>query len=148
VFFVFPDILLSNNSSSFWILRVVLLLSLWSVAELHKKETCEAVTLIETPPMIVVGLVGYIKTPRGLRSLNTIWAQHLSDELKRRFYKNWYKSKKKAFSKYTKKYETDEGKEDLESDLERMKKYATVVRVLAHTQVRFLFLIKSYRVYG
>ncbi len=148
MFFVFPDIFLSNNSSSFWILRVVLLLSLWSVAELHKKETCEAVTLIETPPMIVVGLVGYIKTPRGLRSLNTIWAQHLSDELKRRFYKNWYKSKKKAFSKYTKKYETDQGKEDLESDLERMKKYATVVRVLAHTQVRFLFLIKSYRVYG
>jgi len=124
------------------------LLSLWSVAELHKKETCEAVTLIETPPMIVVGLVGYIKTPCGLRSLNTIWAQHLSDELKRCFYKNWYKSKKKAFSKYTKKYETDEGKKDLESDLERMKKYATVVRVLAHTQVRFLFLIKSYRVYG
>ncbi len=104
-------------------------------------------TLIETPPMIVVGLVGYIKTPCSLRSLNTIWAQHLSDELKRRFYKNWYKSKKKAFSKYTKKYETDEGKKDLESDLERMKKYATVVRVLAHTQVRFLFLIKSYRVY-
>jgi ribosomal protein L3 len=109
-----------------------------TATELHKKETCEAVTLIETPPMIVVGLVGYIKTPRGLRSLNTIWAQHLSDELKRRFYKNWYKSKKKAFSKYTKKYESEEGKKDLESDLERMKKYASVVRVLAHTQVRLL----------
>jgi large subunit ribosomal protein L3e len=108
----------------------------FTATELHKKETCEAVTLIETPPMIVVGLVGYIKTPRGLRSLNTIWAQHLSDELKRRFYKNWYKSKKKAFSKYTKKYESEEGKKDLESDLERMKKYASVVRVLAHTQVR------------
>ncbi|CAM6023421.1 unnamed protein product [Sphagnum balticum] len=66
-------------------------------------------------------------------SLNTIWAQHLSDELKRCFYKNWYNIKK-AFSKYTKKYETDEGKKDLESDPERMKKYATVVRVLAHTQ--------------
>jgi large subunit ribosomal protein L3e len=112
-------------------------------SKLHKKETCEAVTLIETPPMIVVGLVGYIKTPRGLRSLNTIWAQHLSDELKRRFYKNWYKSKKKAFSKYTKKYETDEGKKDLEADLERMKKYASVVRVLAHTQVRKLKGIKQ-----
>ncbi|CAM6064094.1 unnamed protein product [Sphagnum tenellum] len=114
-------------------------------SKLHKKETCEAVTLIETPPMIVVGLVGYIKTPRGLRSLNTIWAQHLSDELKRRFYKNWYKSKKKAFSKYTKKYESEEGKKDLESDLERMKKYASVVRVLAHTQVRKLKGIKQKR---
>lgn len=35
-------------------------------AELHKKETCEAVTIIETPPMVVVGVVGYVKTPRGL----------------------------------------------------------------------------------
>jgi large subunit ribosomal protein L3e len=69
-------------------------------------------------------------------SLNTIWAQRLGDELKRHFYKNWYKIKKKSFSKYTKKYETDEGKKDLESDLERMKKYATVVHVLAHTQVQ------------
>ncbi|KAJ7538955.1 hypothetical protein O6H91_11G070500 [Diphasiastrum complanatum] len=92
--------------------------------------------------MIVVGLVGYIKTPRGLRSLNTVWAQHLSDEVKRRFYKNWYKSKKKAFTKYAKKYETDEGK-DIEQELERMKKYASVIRVLAHTQVRKLKGIKQ-----
>ena len=39
--------------------------------------------------MIVVGVVGYTMTPRGLRSLNTVWAHHLSDEVKRRFYKNW-----------------------------------------------------------
>ena len=25
--------------------------------ELHKKETCEAVTIIETPPLVIVGLV-------------------------------------------------------------------------------------------
>ncbi|CAB4289346.1 unnamed protein product [Prunus armeniaca] len=65
-------------------------------SKLHKKETCEAVTIIEAPPMVVVGVVGYVKTPRGLRSLNTVWAQHLSEEVKRRFYKNWCKSKKKA----------------------------------------------------
>lgn len=58
-------------------------------SKLHKKETCEPVTMVECPPMIVVGVVGYVKTPRGLRSLNTVWAEHLSDECKRRFYKNW-----------------------------------------------------------
>ncbi len=58
-------------------------------SKLHKKETCEAVTIVECPPMVVVGVVGYVKTPRGLRSLNTVWAEHLSDECKRRFYKNW-----------------------------------------------------------
>lgn len=49
----------------------------------------EAVTVLETPPMIVVGLVGYIETPHGLRALATVWAEHLSEDCRRRFYKNW-----------------------------------------------------------
>ena len=55
-------------------------------AEVHKKEIVEAVTVIETPPMVIVGVVGYVETPRGLRSLTTVWAEHISDEAKRRFY--------------------------------------------------------------
>jgi len=85
--------------------------------------------------MIVVGLVGYIETPRGLRSLTTVWAEHLSDEVKRRFYKNWYKSKKKAFTRYAKKHSENSGA-SITREIERIKKYCTVVRVLAHTQVR------------
>jgi large subunit ribosomal protein L3e len=105
-------------------------------SKLHKKETCEAVTIIEAPPMVVVGVVGYIKTPRGLRTLNTVWAEHLSDEVKRRFYKNFTKSKKKAFTKYVKKY-TD-GKKQIEAELEQLKKHCCTIRVLAHTQVKKL----------
>jgi large subunit ribosomal protein L3e len=103
-------------------------------AKLHKKEIVEACTVIETPPMIAVGLVGYIETPRGLRSLTTVWAEHLSDEVKRRFYRNWYKSKKKAFTKYAKKHSENNG-QSITRELERMKKYCTVIRVLAHTQI-------------
>merc|ERR1712066_106263 len=58
-------------------------------SKVNKKDIVEAVTIIETPPMVAVGLVGYIETPRGLRALKTVWAQHLSEECKRRFYKNW-----------------------------------------------------------
>jgi len=101
---------------------------------MHKKEVVEAVTIIETPPIVIVGIVGYIQTPHGLRSLTTVWAEHLSTEVKRRFYKNWYKSKKKAFTKYAKKYA--DGKKAIQRDLERIKKYCTVVRVIAHTQMR------------
>ncbi|KAJ2607437.1 60S ribosomal protein L3 [Coemansia sp. RSA 1365] len=100
----------------------------------HKKEIVEAVTVIEAPPMVVVGVVGYIETPRGLRALTSVWAEHLSDEVKRRFYKNWYRSKKKAYTKYASKYSTDNGKQ-ITRDLERIKKYSTVVRVIAHTQM-------------
>jgi large subunit ribosomal protein L3e len=103
-------------------------------SKMHKKEVVEAVTIIETPPMVVVGAVGYVETPRGLRSLTTVWAEHLSEEVKRRFYKNWFKSKKKAFTKYSQKYAG--GAKDINRELERMKKYCQVIRVLAHTQIR------------
>jgi len=58
-------------------------------SKLHKRETTEAVTVLEAPPMSIVGLVGYVETPKGLRTLNTVWAAHLDESVKRRFYKNW-----------------------------------------------------------
>lgn len=93
--------------------------------------------------MVIVGVVGYVKTPRGLRALSTVWAQHLSEEIKRRFYKNWVHSKKKAFTKYSKKLESDEGKKDLQSQLEKLKKHSVVIRAIAHTQVSIasLFIV-------
>lgn len=106
-------------------------------SRMNKKEIVEAVTIIETPPMIVVGLVGYVETPHGLRSLTTVWAQHLSDECLRRFYKNWYRSKAKAFTKYHKNsVVARKGKTPIERELERMRKYCSVIRVIAHTQIR------------
>jgi len=80
-------------------------------------------------------LVGYVETPRGLRTLNTVWAEHLSEELKRRFYKNWFKSKKKAFHKYAARISAADNK-DVDEELKRMAKFCTVIRVLAHTQIK------------
>ncbi|ODQ81168.1 hypothetical protein BABINDRAFT_33960 [Babjeviella inositovora NRRL Y-12698] len=110
-------------------------------SKMHKREVVEAVTVVDTPPVVVVGVVGYVETPRGLRSLTTVWAEHLSDEVKRRFYKNWYKSKKKAFTKYASKYAQDGA--EIERELARITKYATVVRVLVHTQVRKTPLVQK-----
>jgi len=107
----------------------------------HKKEVVEGVTVIETPPMVVVGVVGYIATPRGLRALTTVWANHLSEEARRRFQKRWFNSKKKAFTKYSK--SVTEDKTIVEKELERIKRSCTVVRVLAHTQTRRIGLQKK-----
>jgi len=103
-------------------------------SKIHKKEVVETVTIIETPPMVVVGVVGYISNTKGLKTFSTVWANHLSEECRRRFYKNWYRSKKKAFTKYAKRHAED--KTLTESALATMKKYCTVIRVLAHTQIR------------
>jgi len=104
-------------------------------SKLHKKEAVEMVTILETPPLVVVGLVGYVATPRGLRTLTTVWAHHLTETVKRRFYKNWYRAKKKAFSKYSA-HITAHGDGDIKEQLKRMSKYCSVIRVLAHTQIR------------
>jgi len=104
-------------------------------SKLHKKEAVEMVTILETPPLMVVGLVGYVETPRGLRSLTTVWAHHLTETVKRRFYKNWYRAKKKAFSRYEAHW-TQNGDADVKQQLQRMSKYCSVIRVLAHTQIK------------
>jgi len=108
-------------------------------AIMHKREVVDAVSILETPPMVVVGVVGYLETPRGLRTLTTVFAEHLSEEFKRRCYKNWYKSKRKAYTKYAKKYSEDDGK-SIEAELERIGKFCKVVRVIAHSQVKKLNL--------
>jgi large subunit ribosomal protein L3e len=55
-------------------------------------------------------------------------------------YKNWYRSKKKAFTKYAKKYTTDKGKKSIDGELAKIAKYCCTVRVIAHTQVRLVDL--------
>lgn len=107
-------------------------------SKLHKKEVVEAVTIVETPPMVVVGVVGYVETPSGLRTLTTVWASNLSDEVRRRFYKNWYRSKKKAFTKYAAKYKNQD--KEIDSQYKRMAQYCSVIRVVAHTQVKLVKL--------
>merc|ERR1712158_137340 len=107
---------------------------------INKKEVVEPVTIIETPALKVVGVTGYIDTPDGPRSIKTVWAAHLSDEVRRRYYKSWYSSKKKAFTKASKRWETDDGKKSIERDLAMLKKYAKSVRALCHTQMKGLSL--------
>merc|ERR1712160_123256 len=101
------------------------------------KEVAEGVSILEAPPMVVVGFVGYVETPRGLRALTSVWAGHLSEECKRRFYKAWYKSKQKAFTKYQKRW-SEASKGDagpMSAELDRIKKYCQVVRAVCHTQI-------------
>lgn len=107
-------------------------------SKIHKKEAVEAVTIIEVPPMVVVGIVGYAETPKGLRTLKTVFAEHLDEQFKRRLYKNWYRAKDKAFEHYAKKYEA--GAKAIDEDLEVIKKNAQVIRVIAHTQIKLLNL--------
>jgi len=103
-------------------------------AKLHGKEIVEGVTVIDTPPIVVVGVVGYVETAIGLKTLTTVWAQHIGEEFQRRLYKNWYRCKKKRFSSVAKKWAEDVKEKCIDRELERMGKYCSVIRVICHTQ--------------
>jgi large subunit ribosomal protein L3e len=117
-------------------------------SKLNKKETLEAVTIIETPPMTVVGLVGYKPTPRGLKTYGTVWANYLDESVKRRFYKNWYRASKveaankegvtvkqgRAFTRHSKKQ--IENPALRVEELKKLTENCTVIRALAHTQIK------------
>lgn len=107
-------------------------------SKVNKKEVVEAVTIVETPPLSIVGVVGLIETPRGPRVLKTVWAEHLSEDCRRRFYKNWYTSKKKAMTKSSKRWADADGKKEIEKTFATMNKYCSSIRVIAHTQMKLL----------
>lgn len=100
----------------------------------------QAVTVIETPPMVPIGIVGYVSTPRGLRQLTTVFAGNMSETCMRRFYKNYVRSKKKAFSRYFARLKTEEGKKNFEDQLARLVKHCSVIRLIAHTKIDVLNL--------
>lgn len=107
-------------------------------SRVNKKEVVEAVTILEAPPIVVVGITGYRETPRGLRSLGTVWANHVSTEFKRRFYSNWKKCQQKAFTRLRRTQGTKAGIVARANTLRRFAKNAAVIRVIAHTQNRKL----------
>ena len=92
-------------------------------SRLNKKEVVEAVTIVECPRMVVVGLVGYIETPRGLKKVKSLFAEHLDESVIRRFYRR-YRGKDQNWKKTSEKV------------LNLLRKKASVVRVLAHPKMR------------
>ena len=103
-------------------------------SKVNKKEVVEPVTILEAPPMVVVGIVGYRETPVGLKSLGTVWAHHVSDEFKRRYYRCWKKSSQLAFTKLKKFARTKAGKLATQRTINRFLKKACSIRVIVHTQ--------------
>ncbi|XP_014777814.1 60S ribosomal protein L3 [Octopus bimaculoides] len=107
-------------------------------SKVNKKEVLEGVTIIECPPVVCIGITGYIDTPRGPRAFKSIFAEHLGEECRRRFYKNWSRSKRKAYTKYAKKYQDAAGKKSIEKDYQKLIRYCNTIRIIVHTQIRQL----------
>lgn len=103
-------------------------------SKLHKKECVEAVTIVECPRLVCVGITGYQVTPRGLKKIKTVWAEHLDESCIRRFYRRYRgKDSFKAFTKYQK---AENWKKNVSKGLSALRKKANVIRILAHPKMK------------
>ncbi len=103
-------------------------------SRLNKKEVVEAVTIVECPKMVIVGIVGYLETPRGLKKVKSLFAEHLDESVIRRFYKRYPgKEHYKAFKDYQK---PENWRKTVDTVLPVLRKRASVIRVLAHPKMR------------
>jgi len=103
-------------------------------SKLHKKECVEAVTIVECPRMVVVGITGYQTTHRGLKKLKTVWAEHLDESVIRRFYRRYRgKDHFKAFTKYQK---PENWSKNVKKGISSLKSKADVIRVLVHPKMK------------
>jgi large subunit ribosomal protein L3e len=103
-------------------------------SKLNKKDVVEAVTILETPKIKIVGIVGYLNTTRGLRSFKTVWSKNLPNSFRRNYYKNWYKCKKKAFSKTNLNLDNI-SKTVSKKKLEKIKKYCSLIRCIGISNI-------------
>jgi len=78
-----------------------------------------------------------------LHGITSVWAQTVGEEAIRRFYRRWSLSKKKAFTKYSAKWDNPKSKQEIDKRLLRLKKHSDVVRVIAHTQMHKIKLQKK-----
>jgi len=81
--------------------------------------------------MIGAGIIGYQQTPSGIKAHITVWANHIAETCKRRFYKDRKNTYKTAFTKHE--TEATQHPEQLQQKLEQMKKECCVIRLIAHT---------------
>lgn len=103
----------------------------------HNKDITEVVTLLETPPMTVVGVVGYKPTSKGLTKIGVVWAKHLGQDFLKRVTKSAKQEQLKiAFKSYLEKASKDD--QFLTQKLNQFKKEASVIRVIAHTNLKKL----------
>jgi large subunit ribosomal protein L3e len=93
-------------------------------------EVIDPVTVIETPPMKIVGITGYVKTPWGLKNLTAVYSRKLSNQFKRRVATQWRSKNKNAFRNHQVLFNTEEYKQDRTAKIEALKG-ADVIRVIA-----------------
>lgn len=91
--------------------------------------------------MVVVGLVGYLDTPRGLKKVKSLFAQHLDECAIRRFYKRYRgKDHYKAFKKYQVPEKWSKNSKDA---VKYLKRRAKVIRVIAHPKMKDIQHIRT-----
>lgn len=107
--------------------------------KITRREIFDAVTYLETPPVVIFGIVGYVKGINGLKRNGILFAEHLSEGVLRRFNKGFFFNKKNALAKFMDRHED---KALINEDIMQIKK-SDIIRVLVHSQCEKIRPLKT-----
>lgn len=105
-----------------------------SVATITSSEVLDAVTYIESPPMVGFGLVGYKNTLQGLKRTGCVFSQHISESVHRRMTRNFYRFRSPKNTPTPK---------NLQEEIQKIKDNSDSIRILVHTQVEKIPNLKT-----
>ncbi|KAI5188557.1 large subunit ribosomal protein L3e [Nematocida sp. AWRm77] len=108
-------------------------------SKLNKKEIVDPVTVLETPNCVVFGVVGYRRTPQGLKIIHTVLAEHIDESVKRRYQKRYRKDVPKSLDNYPLKYQNG----TVQEQIKVLRETAEVVRVLIHSKAMDIKSLKT-----
>lgn len=107
-------------------------------------EVVEAVTVIECPPMNVIGIKGMRKTPYGTKALTAVFVKDIPEGAKRRISHDWTNPVGRlVFRHHEGLYEDAEYVADRDAKLELIRSRADIVRIIAHTQPHLVNIQKK-----
>ncbi|KAM0687752.1 60S ribosomal protein L3 [Conglomerata obtusa] len=105
-----------------------------------RREVFDPVTFLETPPVVIFGIVGYSNTINGLKRKAMLISEHISEGVARRLNKGFYHNKNTSvMQKYVSRHSD---KALIQEDIQELKK-CEIIRVLIHSQCEKIKPIKT-----
>lgn len=107
-------------------------------------EVVEAVSVIECPPLNIIGIKGLRRTPFGTKTLTSVFTKEIPEGAKRRFSHDWTNPVGKlVFRHHEGLYDDEEYVKDRQSKLDLISNRADIVRLIAHTQPNLIGIQKK-----
>lgn len=102
------------------------------------KQVIRQVTVLDAPPMVAIGIVGYVRTPAGYKAAHTVWAEHIGESVIKRVegrtVDKQFLGEKGGFHAFKTHNKGGDAKKKMAEKLALIKNECEIIKLICHTQ--------------